>query len=104
MKEWIEGNDEIERRLCWFEVYAPNSPLCHKVDKPLLSMHTTESLDTERVAKPIKNTFLIKKYNRLADDSAITLIHASENLKHFVKIKTDTKKMVISRSARARMS
>ena len=64
----------IEGRLCWFEAYAPNYPLYHKVAKPLLSMRTTGSLD-------IEHNILTKKHNRLADDKAITLIRASENLK-----------------------
>ena len=82
-------------------MYAPNSPLYHKVAKPLLSMCTTGSLDTEHIVKPSKHNILTKKRNRLADDKAITLIRASENLKHLMKIKTDMKQMAISRPAGA---
>ena len=35
VKEWIERHGGIEGRLRWFEAYAPNSPIHHKVAKPL---------------------------------------------------------------------
>ena len=64
-------------------------------------MRTTRSLDIERIFKPIKHNILTKKRNMLAGDKAITLIRASENLKHLMKIKTDMKQMAISRPAGA---
>ena len=52
-----------------FECYAGLSPFHRFVAKPLLSMGTVGSMDCERRAKPLEQTILTKKRNRMSDSN-----------------------------------
>ena len=91
--EWIEKHGGTEGRLHWFEAYEPQSPFYQFVAKPLLSMRTTGSMDTECAAKPLKNALLTKQRNRLSDHKAMVLFRASQNLKHLHRFKTEMKQL-----------
>ena len=63
-------------------------PLLYQlIAKPLLSMRTVGSIDVERRVKPLKDTILTKKRNRLSDAKAHVLYSARENLKHIMNAK-----------------
>ena len=55
--------------------------------KPLLSMGTVGSINVERRVKPMKESILTKKRNRLTDSKAIALFRARENLRHLMNAK-----------------
>lgn len=65
------------------------------VAKPLLSMRSTGSLDTERAVKPLKNAILTKNHNKLSDERAVILARASHNLMELVKYKSNLKKLAM---------
>jgi hypothetical protein len=50
-------------------------------------MRTVGSIDVERRVKPLKDTILTKKRNRLRDSKANTVYRARENLKHIMNAK-----------------
>ena len=64
------------------------------VAKPLLSMRTVGSIDVERRVKPIKDSILTKKRNRLKDPKGVALFRASENLNHLMKAKISLGKKI----------
>ena len=82
VEEWIVSNDGIKGRLRFFETFSRNNDFYMKVAKPLLSMRTTGSIDVERRIKPLKHNIVTKKRNRLKDPKGVSLLRASENLKH----------------------
>ena len=57
------------------------------IAKPLISMRTVGSIDVERRVKPLKDTILTKKRNRLSDTKANVLYCARENLNHIMNVK-----------------
>ena len=50
-------------------------------------MRTVGSIDVERRVKPLKDTILTKKRNRLSDAKANVLYRARENLNHIMNAK-----------------
>ena len=50
-------------------------------------MRTVGSIDVERRVKGLKHTFLTKKRNKLKDPKGVSLMRASENLRHIMKAK-----------------
>jgi hypothetical protein len=50
-------------------------------------MHTVGSIDVGCRVKPLNDTILTKKRNRLSDSKANTVYHARENLKHIMNAK-----------------
>ena len=50
-------------------------------------MGTVGSMDTERMAKPLKHTILTKTRNRLNDPTRCALLRADENLHHIMDAK-----------------
>lgn len=91
VQAWVEKHGGIDGRIRWWEAYAPSSRLYQMVAKPLLSMRTTGSMDTERVVKPLKHNIMTMKRNKLVLDKAVVLMRTSENLKHLMKIKKEMK-------------
>ncbi len=87
MKEWVERNGSMKGRFSFFETFAETSEFYQKVAKPLLSMRTVGSIGIKRRVKPLKDTLLTKKRNRLADPKGVALFRASENLKHIMRAK-----------------
>ena len=94
VEEWIVSNDGIKGRLRFFETFARNNDFYMKVVKPLLSMRTTGSIDVERRIKPLKHNIVTKKRNRLKDPKGVSLLRASENLKHIWDAKLNLGKRI----------
>ena len=94
VQDWVERNGGIDSRLCWFEAFARNSEFYQTVAKPLLSMRSSGSIDVERRAKPLKDTFLTKKRNCLLDKRAAVLQRARENLIHLLNAKIAMNKKI----------
>eukprot|EP00956_Cyclotella_meneghiniana_P014446 scaffold21567_cov36-Cyclotella_meneghiniana.AAC.2 len=67
--------------------FTAHSELYQLIAKPLISMRTVGSIDVERRVKPLKDTILTKKRNRLSDTKANVLYRAHENLKHIMNAK-----------------
>ena len=82
---WIEDHNNIEGRFRFFDVYNPNSAFYCRVARPLISMHTTGSIDVERVAKPFKHNLLWKERNCLSDENGIVLFRSAQNLRYLMK-------------------
>ena len=87
VKEWVEQTGCMKGRFGFFSTYHANSNFYLQIAKPLLSMRTVGSIDVERKIKPIKETILTKKRNRLKDPRGVALFRASENLKHIMRAK-----------------
>ena len=87
VRQHAERTGNVARRLVWFETFAAHSEFYQRVAKPLLSMRTVGSIDVERRVKPLKDTILTKKRNRLSDSKANTVYRARENLKHIMNAK-----------------
>eukprot|EP00956_Cyclotella_meneghiniana_P038508 scaffold155275_cov66-Cyclotella_meneghiniana.AAC.2 len=85
--KFVEESGNLARRFRWFETYAANSNFYLLVAKPLLSMGIVGSMEVERRVKPLKDSILSKKRNRLSDSKAVALWRASENLKHIMQAK-----------------
>ena len=66
IQAWVEKYDGVNGRFRFFQAYMPLSPFVRQIAKPLLSMKTCGSMDTERAAKPVKDLILSKKRNRLS--------------------------------------
>ena len=64
-----------------------HSELYQLVARPLMSMHTVGSIVVERRVKPLKDTILTKKRNKLSDAKAYVVYRARENLKHIMSAK-----------------
>ena len=64
------------------------------VAKPLLSMRIVGSIYVVRRVKPIKDSILTKKRNRLKDPKGVALFRASENLNHLMKAKISLGKKI----------
>jgi hypothetical protein len=80
--EWVEKYENVDRRFCFFEVYACFSPLYQQVGKHLLSMKSVGSMDVECTSKPFKHCILTKDRNRLSDAKGVVMFRAWQNLKH----------------------
>eukprot|EP00956_Cyclotella_meneghiniana_P011468 scaffold16074_cov66-Cyclotella_meneghiniana.AAC.12 len=63
----LKAGAMLQSRLCWFETFAAHSKLYQLIANPLFSMSTVGSIDVERNVKPLKDTILTKKRNRLSD-------------------------------------
>jgi len=87
LKQHAENSGNVASRLRWFETFAAHSELYQLIAKPLISMRTVGSIDVERRVKPLKDTILTKKRNRLSDAKANVLYRARENLKHIMNAK-----------------
>ena len=66
--KWIEDNDGLDGRLIWYKAFASTSLLYQHIARPLLSMGTVGSINTERSTKGLKHDILSLKRNRLSDD------------------------------------
>eukprot|EP00956_Cyclotella_meneghiniana_P034352 scaffold103910_cov23-Cyclotella_meneghiniana.AAC.1 len=87
VKQHAESSGNVASRLRWFETFAAHSELYQLIAKPLISMRTVGSIDVERRVKPLKDTILTKKRNRLSDAKAAVLYRARENLNHIMNAK-----------------
>ena len=85
--KFVEESGNLERRFRWFETFAANSNFYLLIAKPLLSMGIVGSMEVERRVKPLKDSILSKKRNRLSDSKALVLWRASENLQHIMDAK-----------------
>ena len=85
--KFVEDSGSMAKRFRWFETYAANSNFYLLVAKPLLSMGIVGSMEVERRVKPLKDSILTKKRNRLADEKALILWRAAENLQHIMHAK-----------------
>ena len=85
--EWIEKNDGIDGRFVWYKAFASTTDLYRKIARPLLSMGTVGSINTERSAKGLKHDILSLKHNRLWDDQAIILYRCGENLRNLLRVR-----------------
>ena len=94
VKDWVVNNGSIAGCFRFFETYASSSEFYQMVAKPLLSMRTVGSIDVERRVKPIKDSILTKKRNRLKDPKGVALFRASENLNHLMKAKISLGKKI----------
>jgi len=52
-------------------------------------MHTTGSIDAERVAKPFKRNMCRRERNRLSDKNGRVLFRAAQNLRYPMKAKKE---------------
>ena len=89
VQDWVERHSGIDRRIRWFEAYAPNNKFYQHIAKPLLSIRTTGSNDVERKCKPLKSKVLIKTRNKIKDRKAEMLFRTPQNLRQLMKIKID---------------
>ena len=87
VQEFVKRTGSLQGRLKFFEAFAAGSEFYQKVAKPLLSMGTVGSINVERRVKPMKESILTKKRNRLTDSKAIALFRARENLRHLMNAK-----------------
>ena len=82
VSDWVKATGGHEARIQWFEAWAPRSELYLLVAKPLLSIRATGSIDTERIAKPLKRYIKTKERNRLSDERAEICLRAGINLRN----------------------
>eukprot|EP00561_Arcocellulus_cornucervis_P002143 CAMPEP_0185825954 /NCGR_PEP_ID=MMETSP1322-20130828/31303_1 /TAXON_ID=265543 /ORGANISM="Minutocellus polymorphus, Strain RCC2270" /LENGTH=147 /DNA_ID=CAMNT_0028523679 /DNA_START=1153 /DNA_END=1596 /DNA_ORIENTATION=- len=82
VSDWVKSTGGHEARIQWFEAWAPRSELYLLVAKPLLSIRATGSIDTERIAKPLKRYIKTKERNRLSDERAEICLRAGINLRN----------------------
>ena len=82
VSDWVKSTGGHEARIQWFEAWAPHSELYLLVAKPVLSIRATGSIDTERVAKPLKRYIKTKERNRLSDERAEICLRTGINLRN----------------------
>ena len=87
VKQHAKSSGNVAFWLRWFETFAAHSELYQLIAKPLILMRTVGSIDVERRVKPLKDTILTKKRNRLSDAKAAVLYRARENLNHIMNAK-----------------
>eukprot|EP00956_Cyclotella_meneghiniana_P020404 scaffold36024_cov32-Cyclotella_meneghiniana.AAC.1 len=87
VKQHAKSSGNVASRLRWFETFAAHSELYQLIAKPLIVMRTVRSIDVECRIKPLKDTILTKKRNRLSDAKAAVLYRARENLNHIMNAK-----------------
>eukprot|EP00956_Cyclotella_meneghiniana_P037398 scaffold138000_cov60-Cyclotella_meneghiniana.AAC.1 len=87
VKQHAKSSGNVAFWLRWFETFAAHSELYQLIAKPLILMRTVGSIDVERRIKPLKDTILTKKRNRLSDAKAAVLYRARENLNHIMNAK-----------------
>ena len=85
--KFVEESGNMAARFRWFETFGANSIFYLLVAKPLLSMGVVGSIEVERRVKPLKDSILTKKRNRLSDSKALVMWRAAENLQHIMNAK-----------------